>query len=129
VVRQIFAWSTALQTPVSVAGVARRLTEAQVPSPRGKPRCSPAAVRHILRAPSYIGVAYSGQTRTRPASKRWSPLHPVGRGISRRGSPSEEWLPSTVPTIVSQDRFEAAHTRLEWHKQMGAIDLITALVS
>jgi site-specific DNA recombinase len=57
VVSQIFAWSTDLQTPVSVAGVARRLTEAQVPSPRGKPRWSPAAVRNILRAPSYIGVA------------------------------------------------------------------------
>jgi site-specific DNA recombinase len=119
VVSQIFAWYTDLRTPVSVAGVARRLTEAQVPSPRGKPRWSPAAVRNILRAPYYIGVAYSGKTRTIPASKRWSPLHPVGRGISRRGSPSEEWIPITVPTIVSQDRFEAAHTRLEWNKQMA----------
>jgi site-specific DNA recombinase len=91
----------------------------QVPSPRGKSQWSPAAVRNILRAPYYVGVAYSGQTRTIPASKRWSPLHPVGRGVSRRGTLSEEWIPIAVPAIVSQDRFEAAHTRLAWNKQMA----------
>jgi site-specific DNA recombinase len=57
VVAQMFAWDREPQTPVSLSRVAKRLSEAQIPTPTGKPRWHVASVRGILRSPVYTGMA------------------------------------------------------------------------
>jgi site-specific DNA recombinase len=57
IVTQIFAWYSEPQPPVSLYSVAKRLSEAQVPTPTGKPRWNVASVRGILRSPVYAGTA------------------------------------------------------------------------
>ena len=57
VVAQILAWYTAPGQPVSLYEVAKRLSDAQIPTPRGGKRWNVASVRGILRSPTYIGVA------------------------------------------------------------------------
>src|SRR5882724_6979213 len=108
VVSQMFAWDSEPQPPVSLYGVAKRLSDAQIPTPTGKPRWNVASVRGILRSPAYAGTAYWGRTRPAPARSRKSALQPVGPGESHQPAPPEEWLAIPVPAIVSQDTFEAA---------------------
>ena len=113
VVTQIFAWYTEPQTASTLYGVAKRLSDAQFPTPMGQPRWNASSVRGILHNQVYAGMAHSGKSRPVPARQRKSALRPVGPGVSHRPTPPEDWLPIPVPAIISQATFDAAQTRLE----------------
>jgi len=119
VITQMFAWYTDPQTPASLYGVAKRLTEGHIPTPRGGPHWNVASVRGILRSPVYTGTAYSERTRPVPARVRQSALRPVGAGHSHRPAPPEEWIAIPVPAIISQETFAAAHARLSRNTHMA----------
>jgi len=119
VVAQIFAWYTDPHAPATLYSVAKRLTEAQIPTRRGKPRWNVASVRGILCSPVYMGTAYSGRTRPAPARVRQSALRPVGPGQTRRPAPPEDWIPIPVPAIVSEETFAAVQARLARNTQMA----------
>jgi site-specific DNA recombinase len=112
VVTQIFAWYTDPHTPGTLYAVAKRLSEAQIPTPMGKLRWNVASVRGILCNPVYTGVAHSGKSRPVPARTRQSALRPVGPGISHRPTPPEDWVPMAVPALLTQEMFEAAQAQL-----------------
>jgi site-specific DNA recombinase len=112
VVTAIFAWYTDPHTPSTLYAVAKRLSEAQIPTPMGKPRWNVASVRGILCHPVYTGVAHSGKSRPVPARTRQSALRPVGPGISHRPTPPEDWVPLAVPALIPQEMFEAAQAQL-----------------
>ena len=119
VVAQIFAWYTDPHAPATLYSVAKRLTEAQIPTRRGKPRWNVASVRGILCSPVYMGTAYSGRTRPASARVRQSALRPVGPGQTRRPAPPEDWIPIPVPAIVSEETFAAVQARLARNTQMA----------
>jgi len=99
--------------------VAKRLTDDQIPTPRGGPRWHVASVRGILRSPVYTGTAYSERTHPRPARIRQSALRPVGAGHSHRPAPRDEWIALPVPAIISQDTFAAAQARFSRKTHMA----------
>ena len=71
VVRQVFAWVG--QERRTLAGVCRRLLEAGIPSPTGRPHWSRTMVQTLLLNPAYIGRATYGRRRCVP----WrAPLRP-----------------------------------------------------
>jgi site-specific DNA recombinase len=119
VVAQMFAWYTDPGQSVSLYAVAKRLSDAQIPPPRGGKRWNVASIRGILRSPTYTGVAYSGRTRPAPARRRKSALQPVGPGQSQQPTTAEEWIAVPVPAIISQETFEAAQSRLDRNVQMA----------
>jgi site-specific DNA recombinase len=119
VVEQIFAAFTDPQAPLTLYQVAKQLTAAQIPTPRGKQRWNPSTVRNILRSPLYYGMAAYGRTRPVPARRRKSALERVGPGISTQPTAPEEWIMIPVPAIVSREVFEVAQTRLDQNKQMA----------
>ena len=119
VVEQMFAWYTDAGQAPSLYQVAKRLSDAHIPTPRGGTRWNVASVRGILRSPTYTGVAYSGRTRPAPARRRKSALQPVGPGQSQQPAPVEEWIAVPVPAIISEETFEAAQHRLNRNVQMA----------
>jgi site-specific DNA recombinase len=119
VVEQMFAWYGAPGQPVSLYEVAKRLSEAQLPTPRGGERWNVASVRGILRSPVYRGIAYSGRPRPAPARRHKSALQPVGPGQSEQPAPADEWIAVPVPAIISQETFEAVQQRLDRNLQMA----------
>jgi site-specific DNA recombinase len=119
VVAQMFAWYTDPGQSVSLYAVAKRLSDAQIPPPRGGKRWNVASIRGILRSPAYTGMAYSGRTRPAPARRRKSALQPVGPGQSQQPTAVEEWIAVPVPAIISQETFEAAQSRLDRNVQMA----------
>src|SRR5262245_42458413 len=119
VVEPMFAWYTDPGQTPSLYEVAKRLSEAQIPTPRGGKRWNVASVRGILRSPTYTGVAYSGRSRPAPARRRKSALQPVGPGQSQQPAPTEEWIAVPVPALISDETFEAAQHRLDRNVQMA----------
>ncbi len=119
VVTQIFAWYTDAQTPTTLYGIAKRLSDERIPTPTGQPRWNVASMGDMLRSPAYTGTAYSGRTRPAPARHRKSALRPVGPGDSHAPTPPEEWIAIPVPAIVSQETFDAAQVQLERNRQMA----------
>jgi site-specific DNA recombinase len=119
VVEQRFVWYTDVSQSPSLYQVAKRLSEAQIPTPRDGKRWNVASVRGILRSPAYTGIAYSGRSRPAPARRRKSAWQPVGLGQSQQPAPAEEWIAVPVPAIVSAELFEAAQHRLDRNTQMA----------
>lgn len=52
IVSQLFTWYTKAYPTMSLYGVAKRLSEAHMPTPPGKARWNVASVRGILRSPA-----------------------------------------------------------------------------
>src|SRR2546430_6509760 len=115
----MFAWYTDTGQAPSLYAVAKRLSDAHMPTPRGGKRWNVASIRGILRAPTYMGVAYSGRTRPAPARRRKSALQPVGPGESQHPTTAEEWIAVPVPAIISQETFEAAQSRWDRNVKMA----------
>src|SRR6266849_3600411 len=113
VVTHIFAWYTEPQTPSTLYGVAKRLSDAQLPTPMGTPRWNASSVRGMLCNAVSTGIAHSGKSRPVPARQRQSARRPVGPGVSHRPTPPEDWAPIPVPAIMSPAIFDAAQARLE----------------
>ena len=119
VVEHMVAWSTDPGQPPSLYEVAKRLSAAQMPTPRGGTRWHVASVRGMLRSPPSTGVASSGRSRPAPARRRTSALQPVGPGQSQQPAPPEEWMAVPVPALIRDEPCEAAQQRLERHGQMA----------
>jgi len=119
IIKQIFAWYTDPAEPMSLYGVANKLSQLQIPSPTGLPRWSVPTIRNILHSKTYIGQAISGQKRTVAASQRRSRVQPVGRGISFQPTPIEEQIVIPVPAIIRPDIWELAQNRLAENKRFA----------
>ncbi|HSF34084.1 MAG TPA: recombinase family protein [Candidatus Tectomicrobia bacterium] len=119
VVEHMCAWHTDPREPISLYEVAKRLSDAQIATPRGGTRWNGASVRGIWRSAAYRGVAYSGRTPPVPARRRKSALQPVGSGQSVEPSSPDEWRAVVVPALLSQEPCEAAQHRLDRHVHMA----------
>jgi site-specific DNA recombinase len=116
IVRQMFAWY--LEQGATLGGIARRLTEGGIPTPTGKKSgWSRSTVRGILKNTAYVGLAHGNTTRQVPARSRRSPLLPVGPGLTNGRRPPEEWIPVSVPAIVSQEVFEMVAEKLSHNRK------------
>jgi site-specific DNA recombinase len=118
VVQQMFAWY--LEEAATLYSVAKRLSEAEITTPMGKPRWNVASVRGILKNPVYTGTAYANRIQTVPARRRKSALLPVGPGQSHTLRPREEWIPIPVPAIISQEVFDLVQEKLAHNRQSAA---------
>ncbi len=120
VVRRIYQWYT--DELLSHAAIAARLTEQQIPSPSDRKqqiaRKRPAAswnremVRWILKNSTYAGVFY--------AYRIAQPLGEVsGKRAPAKVRPRDEWIPISVPAIVSQETWDAAQARAASAQSIG----------
>lgn len=117
IVLQMFAWY--LETEGTLYCVAKRLTDLSLPTPTGKPRWNVSTVRNIFKTPAYTGTAYTNRLRFIPAKHRKSALQPIGKGGSTPPCPPEDWIPISIPAIVSQDLFDQVQTKLTLNLQMS----------
>ena len=88
----------------SMRQIAWRLYEAGICSPSGKPAWRYYSIAKILRNPAYVGTLYCNCVEV---------LAPqAGRKRRQRKRPQAEWIAIHVPTIVSQEIFDASqHVR------------------
>jgi len=116
VVRQLFARYTNEQ--ISIASLARWLTELEIPTATGKSTWDRSTVWGILRNPAYSGRAAFGKTMTTGEQPRLTrPRRLKDVGVSQRPAsrerPREEWIEIPVPAIVTDEVFSQAEQRLK----------------
>src|SRR5215218_7130117 len=97
---------------VTLHTLAAQLTARGVPTPTGRPIWRPKTIRNLLTNPAYKGQAASGRLRTTPARQRKSALEPIGKGVSTRAHPSQEWITVPVPALVTAEQFGLVARRL-----------------
>src|ERR687887_1191330 len=110
VVQELFAAYAA--GGVTLHALAARLTRGRVPTPTGKSIWRSTTIRNLLTNPAYKGQAASGRLRTHSARRRKSALEPVGRGVSTRAHPPQEWITVPVPALVTAEQFDLVARRL-----------------
>lgn len=101
IIRRIFGLRTV--DGLGFKGIARTLTEAGVPSPRGGTSWPSSTIRAILTNP-----VYAGHTRR----KRWQAIRDPYTGekkMRKAGDGSGELIRDTHPAIVDQDTWDAAN--------------------
>lgn len=119
VVRQIFDWIG--QERATIGEVQRRLQQAAIPSPTGKPVWDRSTLSGMLNNPAYKGTAAFGKTaigqtrpRLRPGRKQ-SP-HPR-RDYSIYDQDPQQWILIPVPALIDEALFEAVQQQLQENRQ------------
>jgi site-specific DNA recombinase len=103
VVRQIFAWH--VHERLSVRQIALRLTESAHPTATGLGRWGPSTVTRMLRNEAYTGTMYFNRHESLDGDPRTAGRR--RRTKSRmRCRPPGEWVPLSVPPLVSTDLFQ-----------------------
>ena len=126
-----------LEAEGTLLGLAKFLLQLGAKSPRGNRRWSAASLHGLLSNPAYTGKLYIGRTQARPARRRRSATHPLGKPAHSQGpTPPESWtLVTTIPALVSQEDFDRVQAKLALNKQRASRNnknhtyLLRALVS
>jgi len=116
VVRSLF--NRYITERVAIGTLAKWLTSQAIPTATGKRIWDRSVVWAILRNPAYCGRAAFGKTAridTPPRLNRVGRVrgYRVPRRPAHRERPQEEWLPISVPAIISEQTFELARRRLQ----------------
>jgi site-specific DNA recombinase len=119
VVRQIFDWIGRERT--SIGEACRRLQQAAIPSPKGKPVWDRSTVWGLLNNPAYKGTAAFGKTaigqkrpRLRPG-RRQSPQPRQDYSIYEQDP--KQWILIPVPALIDEALFEAVQQQLQENRQ------------
>jgi site-specific DNA recombinase len=119
VVRQIFDWIGRERT--SIGEACRRLQQAAIPSPKGKPVWDRSTVWGLLKNPAYKGTAAFGKTaigqkrpRLRPG-RRQSPQPRQDYSIYDKDP--QQWILIPVPALIDEALFEAVQHQLQENRQ------------
>jgi site-specific DNA recombinase len=111
VVRTIFELYT--KDRLSAGQIIKYLAEHQIPSPKAQ-KWGRSSIGRLLTNSAYRGIAYFGVRKKAEIDPMRLPNKPVrlnGRKTPRRSSkesPANEWIPISVPPIISEDIFKLA---------------------
>jgi len=118
VVEEAFRWYT--DEGLSVREIAKRLNEAAIPSPQGG-IWRGSVVERVLHNQSYTGQGYYNQSYKDHATDGTLKLQGRGRIAYPRSSPRPraEWIPFSVPQIISPQTWQKAQERMEQNARLA----------
>lgn len=115
-VRKIFSWVA--DEGLSARQIARRLTEHEVPTKRGRQVWARGTICEILHNPVYIGKAYYNRHEAvEPRRPRDPERYRKIAKTSRRLKPASEWIEIPVPALVDEETFLKARERLQANRR------------
>ena len=103
IVRDIYRWCT--EEHVTLRGIAKRLSDLGVPTPRGGSHWYPSTIDKILRRRTYIGeLDYHRTERIKG--------HSSNRKTRSQPRPQADWIVIPVPAIVDDATWDRAQIQL-----------------
>jgi site-specific DNA recombinase len=123
IVKEIFHLYT--KENYTLRSLAKYLETKGIYSPTGNPRWCPTSIRGILKNSSYTGTAYFGKTEKGEGEpNRIVRYQKVGKIVKaknpKRTRPKEQWIPISVPAIITHDEFELAQELLRKNKERAS---------
>jgi site-specific DNA recombinase len=122
VVRSIFKAYTYDKLPLTT--ISNNLTMQCVKSPNGLSRWDLATLRKMLNNQTYTGTSYFGKTESCAGKSNKMRHHKSGVFIkakfARRMRPEEDWIPISVPAIISESDFEQAQEQVKKNKLLAS---------
>ncbi|MDA1128089.1 MAG: recombinase family protein [Chloroflexi bacterium] len=111
IVRDMF--QMVAEEQVSTRGVALRLEERGIKTPKGANQWSPTTIARLLRNTVYKGVFYYQRTESVAPTKRLS-IDPYkqNRKTGSKQRPVEDWIAIPVPVIVDEETWDAVQEQL-----------------
>ncbi len=104
----------------TLCGVARAITESGAKPRKGGSAWDMATIRDIIKNQTYLGASHFGKTEVCESNSDKIRRH--GNKIftkaksARRIRPEEDWIPISVPQIISENDFEIAQEILKLNK-------------
>ena len=123
VVRTIF--DLYVKERLSAGKIVNYLFSCNIPSPKGNPKWSRGSITGLLKTSAYRGIAYFGVRGKAEPDPMRLPNRTVrinGRRSPRRASkerPSSEWIPISVPSIITADVFSLAQELKSKNKSLS----------
>ena len=98
---------------MSTRGIARRLNEQGIGTPRGANQWQPTAVHRILRNTAYKGILHYQRFKSvMPSGRLTDDPHRRARKTGKKARPKKDWIAIAVPSIVDEPTWEAAQAQL-----------------
>ena len=102
VVRMVFAWLE--NNGLTLRSIQKKLNGMKVPTRKGKTFWNHSVLHRIVRDEAYTGDWYYNKTERLPK---------VNQNSSRQKmKPREQWVPVSIPAIISHETFDAAQRQL-----------------
>lgn len=123
VVRQIYSWY--IDGSAGFQKIADRLNAAGISSPRGS-TWHKMTVKRILANETYTGTLHLNQTDAGGVKYNRYQKGPKAR---RKLRPPDEWIPISVPPIISSERYRSAQQRRERNRRQAPTQSTPYLLS
>ena len=94
--------------------ISRSLEERRVTTRMGRPQWSRDQIKAMLKNETYAGTRYFNQITAATEASREGKQVLRGRWVYRDRA---EWIPVTVPPIVSRELFDTVHEKLRRHEE------------
>jgi len=130
VVRMVYDWyvyGNGDEKPLTIRGIARKLTELGIPTRGDKAKhvakkfghgvWQPAMVTHILKNETYTGIWHFGKTKMVNDGKESTRKLKSKRGLGRQVARSkDEWISVPVPAIIDLATYKMTQRQFEVNK-------------
>ncbi len=102
---------------LSLSGIVQRLFQKGIKSPKGNLKWDRITIRDILKNPAYTGTSYYGKTERSEGITDKIRHYKSGKVLkpkyARKHIPKEDWIPISVPPIISENDLELAQEQLK----------------
>lgn len=119
VVRMIFEWIGNDQ--MTINGVIRKLYELKIPPKKNKrPTWAKGPINSMLKDSTYIGLHYYNKTEAILTEKaKHTKVYRKVNKTGRRMKPKEDWIPVSVPAIISKELFDKVQEQLKQNSKFS----------
>jgi site-specific DNA recombinase len=121
VVREIFRLY--IHESHSLYDVAKRITESGKKPRKGGSSWETSTIKGILKNPTYLGTSYFGKTErsegTSDLIRKYQSKVYTKAKYAKKMRPEEEWIPISVPQIISESDFELSQEKMKRNIQLS----------
>lgn len=117
VVKQMFG--LLVNEQMSTRGIAKYLTEHQIPPSKGGNRWVDSTVGGILRNETYAGTTYYNKGYCVETENNGTSKYRRNKKNSRRMRPKDQWVPIKVPAIIDRRTWQLAQAQLKRNSELS----------
>lgn len=117
IIKQIF--SLLIRDQMSARAIAKYLTVHQFPPPRQGKRWNNSTTRRIVTNETYAGTTYYNKRYSVETENSETSKYRRNKKNGRRMRPKDQWIPITVPAIISRRAWQLAQAQVKRNSELS----------